>query len=147
SYGSHVQIIDPLTGKDRQTLKTDSWVQKLAFSPDGKRLVTGGSGKSIETKLPDGRQNVSTEHKHPLAVWDVAAGTRVWGITVDGYWPLALAFGADGSRVATVPYLEGKSGLVRVWDATTGRDLGRIELPQLAGGLAFDRTGKRLAVS
>ena len=36
---------------------------------------------------------------------------------------------------------------VWVWDAATGKEAGRIELPRRGHHLAFDRTGKRLAVS
>ena len=36
---------------------------------------------------------------------------------------------------------------VWVWDAATGTEVGRIDLPRRGGHLAFDRTGKRLAVS
>jgi hypothetical protein len=34
-----------------------------------------------------------------------------------------------------------------VWDAATGKESGRIELPRRGVQLAFDRTSKRLAVA
>ena len=120
---------------------------QVALSPDGKRLLVAGVGKRIETKLPSGAIRGSVEPRYPVSVWDLASGKPLWTATVEESWAGALAFSPDGSQVAVVSTVFEGPNRVLVWDAATGRELGRIELPARGHHLAFDRTGKRLAVS
>jgi WD40 repeat protein len=145
--GKGIRILDTATGKERQTLAAgDNWPQTLAFSPDGKRLVIGYRAKQIQTKIPGGGVRTSSENEFPVTVWDLATGKPVWTATAEGSWP-RLAYSPDGSRVAVVSGVWRGPSRVWVFDATTGKEAGRIELPQRGGHVAFDRTGKRLAVS
>jgi WD40 repeat protein len=53
----------------------------LAFSPDGKRLVTGGMDRAVW-------------------VWDVASGRLVRALSAGkAHWPTSVAFTPDGARV------------------------------------------------
>lgn len=145
--GKEVRVLDPLTGKERQTLPLgDNWLHSLAFAPDGKRVAVAFRGKQVQTKLADGRTRHSTEKEYPVSVYDLASGKPVWTATAEGSWP-ALAYSPDGTRVAVVSNVHEGPSRVWVWDAATGNEVGRIELPRRGGHVAFDRTGKRLAVS
>jgi WD40 repeat protein len=59
----------------------------------------------------------------------------------------AVAYSPDGARLAVVSLFSQGPSRVWVWDAATGKEAGRIELPHRGDHVAFDRTGKRLAVS
>jgi WD40 repeat protein len=95
----------------------------LAFSPDDRRLASAGDdGVAI--------------------VWDVATGTRrqemVWHMgSVNG-----VAFSPDGARLAT----SGDDGRILLWDVASGRKLRQIEQGDSLGALAFNATGRFLAV-
>jgi WD40 repeat protein len=142
-----VQLFDVATGKERAKFEADpNGLYSLALSPDGRRLVGGGRSKSTETRLPDGRTQHSAAKEHRTAVWDVAAKKVVWETTSPGSWAGPVAFSPDGNRVAEA-VTDGEQHAVRLWDAETGKELGRIELPSRAGHFAFDRTGRRVAVS
>ncbi len=98
-------------------------ISHLAFSPDGKRLVTGS---------------------HALRLWDVATwrpiGKPLMNRQIGG---IRVAFSPDGSVLATTS----DGGRVRLWDLATREELG----PRLAGhtiglySVAFSPDGKLLA--
>jgi serine/threonine protein kinase len=73
-----IQIWDLDAGKLQTTLNDPESRGSLAFSPDGKRLVTGN-----------------------LALWDVASGKKLWQTRIPG---LVTALASDG-RHAAVPYV------------------------------------------
>lgn len=69
----------------------------LRFSPDGKLLASGGSGAADHT---------------PVTLWDAASGQRLAELVGSTENLSAIAFAADGRRVAAV----GFDKAVRVWE-------------------------------
>jgi RNA polymerase sigma factor (sigma-70 family) len=104
----------------------DHDVVTLAFSPDGKRLVTAGA-------RPD--------HPGHLKVWDVEAAEALFtlgGIPGTG----AVAFAPDGQTLATGEF----SGTLRLRDTATGQE--RAAWPAHPGGVGsvrFSPDGRSLA--
>ncbi len=141
-----IRIFDAATGKERQNLNVDAPPQAIAFSPDSKRLALAYRGKPVQTKLPDGRTRHSTEKDYPVALVDLASGKPVWTATAEGSWP-RLAYSPDGSRVAVLSNVFQGPSRIWLWDTATGKETGRLELSRRGHQLAFDQTGKRLAVS
>src|SRR5262249_54852212 len=94
----------------------------VAFSPDGKTVVTGGL---------DGTARL----------WDAATGEPVGAPMRHEGKVWAVTFSPDGSMVLT----GGMDGTARLWDATTGRP---IAPPLQRGGrvraVAFSPDGRRI---
>jgi WD40 repeat protein len=138
-------------------------VAQLAFSGDGGRLIAVAWGAAAHVwEVADGRPAafgpsdadglmalaLSPDRSHlalgawrqPVAIWDVAEG-RV-AATLDDYVVAALAFSPDGDRLATAGQAH---GVVRLWDARTGRELDRlVGHTGSANSLAFHPARNRL---
>ncbi len=71
----------------------------VAFTPDGKTLVTGGRDGLVK-------------------LWDVAAGRRLHTLKRHPSWVETLAVSADGRMVASA----GQDSVIRLWNAATGTD-------------------------
>jgi WD40 repeat protein len=96
-----VILLDAATGQELLTLKGLIFgVLSVAFSPDGKRLVTGSFDKKVK-------------------LWDAATGRELLTLQghTDAVW--SVAFSPDGRRLATAS----EDRTVKLWDATTGQEL------------------------
>jgi len=95
-YNSGVQVWETVTGRPVLTLKGHSgFVTAVAFSPDGKRIVT-------------------TSEDNTLRLWETEAGQEV--LTLKGHTNIvrSVAFSRDGKRIIS----GGWDKTVRVWDAS-----------------------------
>jgi WD40 repeat protein len=146
-------------------------VTRVAFSPDGSRLLTSGGVKATATGDPtarlwsvdtgalvrefptrggevvvsefsrDGSRVLIASTRDDPGVWDVATGTRLGALRGTTGLVEAAAFSPDGESVLT----SDTNGNGAIWDARTGAprttELGRV------AAAAFDETGARAAVS
>jgi WD40 repeat protein/beta-lactamase regulating signal transducer with metallopeptidase domain len=166
-----VKILNAPTGRLLRTLDwPHPFVQKLAFSPDGKLLALGNSGaagndivlwdlatgklihdlKRVSDRgvdgpafSPDGRLLAITAG-NVLHVWDLATEKNLDASFVghEGYVEPVVFLGR-GDKVATA----GSEGAVRHWDARTGRQERMLPYPGLIRALAASPDGKLLASS
>ena len=116
----------PLRSRDCQlhaSLDGQARVTQLAFSPDGKTLVSGHV---------DGN----------LRWWDVASASELRTYAL-GSTVTSFAFSADGKYFAAVSQYD---GAVRVWDAATGRVAGSIRCGRPVVCVCFSTTGDLLTV-
>lgn len=105
------------------------WVSSVAFSPDGKTLVSGS-------------------HDGTLILWDVATGKQILSIEehrLHGrpFEVVSVAFSPDGKRVASAS----SDQTVRVWDASTGAPVWKFSNVKIAHDVIFSPDSSRLAVA
>jgi WD40 repeat protein len=99
----------------------------VAFRPDGTWLATGDDGGGVQ-------------------VWEVATGKLIRTLKIHDYNVTALAFHADGKRLAAAGERSGNPGTVKVWDAVSGDEIYTVKGPTKAvRALAFSRDGRFLA--
>jgi hypothetical protein len=107
----------------------------LMFSPDGTRLaVASEDGAARIWDVTTGQELLKARHgpihslPGPLA-------------TAFNNWVNAVAFGPDGTRLATATRYK----TARIWDATTGREQLQVRHGEEVSAVAFSPDGTRLA--
>jgi WD40 repeat protein len=139
---TRVFVFDTDTGKEVRSFPVDSGIViGQAISPDGKSLLASAWGKSVETKLPDGRRQMS----HPMkavTLWEIATGVVRKQISLHEQGAGPVAFSADGKWFAAASYQPETH--LRIWDAL-GREVWTAKgFPSIVRSLAFTPDGKRL---
>jgi WD40 repeat protein/serine/threonine protein kinase len=140
-------------------------VHSIALSPDGKRIVSGSSDKTIkvwdaatgaelitiasgyETEVecvaftPDGKRIISSCFDGIIKLWDALTGSEV--MTLCGGGVKDVAFSPDGRRIVSGG---GNDKTIKVWDAATGAELMTVTSGHEYGisSLAFSPDGKRI---
>jgi WD40 repeat protein len=94
---AEVRVWDVASGEVVQNLAGHlSGIRKVAFSPDGKRLASGGTDGSVR-------------------FWDLSTGKQLRSFPFDVASIDAIAFSPDGKRLIAGGGIKGKPGEVRVW--------------------------------
>jgi WD40 repeat protein len=128
AHAGWVHVFD--TEKAQRTLKLRHGTSRIpatavAWSPDGRRLVSGDVNGLAE-------------------VWEVPAGRKVASVSLHTSWIHALAWSPDGRRVAS----GAADRTIRIWDPTDGEELLRLDPPEGAvTQLLWSRDGRRLAAA
>ncbi len=117
-----------------------SSVYSLDFSPDGRRIVSGGSVYSVGFS-PDGGRIVSGGGDDTVRVWEASTGAEVLTLTGHANSVMSVGFSPDGQRIVSGSI----DATVRVWEASTG-----AEVLTLTGhsnsvlSVAFSADGQRI---
>jgi WD40 repeat protein len=125
-----IRLRDPATQRLVRTLRGDTSIFRIAFSPDGRQLAAAEMGNAlslwdVEIGLLQGRWFASEGQAGD-------AKTFLWG----------LAFSPDGSRLAA----GGSDGMVTEWEAASGELVQRFQAHERAvTSLAFSPDGELLA--
>jgi WD40 repeat protein len=142
-------VWDAATGKKRFTVRCATNLNMMAFSPDGKTVVTVGYGPPGEFDMISGEVQL-----HEAATGkELANFKHPGGVPYSG--PHSLAFSADGAVLA-YPFMDSKllKGKLRFWDVAKSKELAVIELHPLfegnvdtGGPLAISPDGSKLATA
>src|SRR5262249_15938016 len=126
-----VRIWDVTSSRELVVLKGHKYVAgKVAFDPEGKRVVTASGGG------PEADQDNTARIWHPESGEERAA-RRGRSECVKG-----AAFNPAGLRVLT----SSKGGTARVWDVSNGKEIAVLKAPLSwsSTAVAFDRPGNRV---
>lgn len=155
-------LFDVATGKPAQVLEY-YWPDTVAFAPDGKTVAFAGdpaavrlwdaqTGKELARDF-EGHQSAVTHvvasadgktlasGGDDLRLWEAATGKLVRHMPVPGRYVEALALAPDGQTLAT----GGRDKMVRLWDATTGKEVQAFKHEGTLRAVAFSPDGKLLA--
>jgi WD40 repeat protein len=118
-----IRVWEPDENEPRLALEEHTGsVTDIAFTPDGRRLVSSSTDKSV-------------------IVWDVATGDIIHRLRHPSE---LMAVAVNGNRIAS----GGNDAIVRIWDADKGALLRTYPaMPQLVRRLAFSPDGKQLAAA
>jgi WD40 repeat protein len=165
NVGRRLTVREVVTGREVRSFEGyASHLRSIAFSPNGKRIVTtdfAGSlhvwnvttGQEIFTKpsgwgravfSPDGKRVLAGGTQGPLYILDATSGEElqvIRGGIYDGV--RSFDFSPDGTRVATGTAY----GMLEIWDASKGQESLSLD-SQTPGGvmsIAFSPDGKQIA--
>jgi WD40 repeat protein/serine/threonine protein kinase len=112
SYVGEIQIYDTASGQPVRVIHEDMICCSLAFSPDGKYLVSAARGG--------------------VKIWETASNAPVEVINGHEGWVTKFAFNHEGTLLATA----GPEGTIKIWDFPSRTLLRTITLKE--GALAYD---------
>jgi WD40 repeat protein len=141
-----VKVWDAASGRELRTLSGHTGgVVSVAFSPDGKTIVSGSrddtvklwdtaSGRELRTLSghtgsvdsvafsPDGKTVVSGSVDDTVKLWDAASGGELRTLSGHTAGVDSTVFSPDGKTVVS----GSSDGTVRIWDTETGKELAQF---------------------
>jgi RNA polymerase sigma factor (sigma-70 family) len=173
--GQFLKLIETASGRELWKVEHvgSGDFRSVAYAPDGKTVLAGGSGfdggfkgvvyhfdartgKEIRQFLGhdqgvqsvafsgDGKQAASGGFDKTVRLWEVASGKELRRLQGHKHYVDAVAFSSDGAMLASVDAYS-----IRLWDAATGKELRRQDADYStsygASCVAFAPDGKTLA--
>lgn len=122
--GPVIKVWNSRTGDEVAALKGTGGVNCVAFSNDGKQVISGGFDKLVK-------------------VWDVSKGALAYSMKGHTGTVTSVAISHDGRRIASASNLE---STVRLWDTAKRTEALTLKHDSSVAALALSGDGKVLAV-
>jgi WD40 repeat protein len=102
ALGGTFHVIDTATGRMEHSVKHlgSNVISSLAVAPDGRLFASSGWGRSIQTKLPDGRTQSTTPNHHPVCLIELASGKLARELELPTSEAGPVTFSPDGKLLA-----------------------------------------------
>ena len=159
SSGARQMVFEVKTGKPIKEWTGFDFATAIAFSPDGRFLISSNDNETLRWDMAsgkalgwpggkgfalsrDGKTSVS-RWADLLQLWDVDSGKPTRQLSLD-FWKFhSLAFSLDGKMVATAQ----DDWKIWLWNAATGKIIRKLDVNIAASCLAFSADGKKLAAA
>jgi WD40 repeat protein len=135
------RVFDAVSGRQISGWNQPDQIVAPAFSPDGRYLATGGNPHHIDS-----------HQDSAIRVFETSTGKQLWSATQQGD-VVAVAFSANGRIVAAAKpthldgLSEGESGVIRMFEAETGKETRNIAQGYAVEAVALSPNGRFLAVA
>ena len=120
-----IWLYDTLTYKELALISSPEKVSTIAFSPDGRTLLSGAGGDQSNVK------------SWKLNLWDVAKKEKIASL---GGGNNSVAFSPDGDMIAS-----GFGASVYLWDIVTGQEVARFKHEDTVNSISFSPDGAMFA--
>jgi WD40 repeat protein len=164
-----IRIWDPIKGRELERLRGHKdTIQRIAFSNDGKKLVstgndapvrlwdpaTGQQVRALQGKdrmgwvyavfSPDGKTLVTSRYSEPIQLWDLATGNELWKIPAHPQGDHQMIFTPDSK---TLVVLRGQfDSLIHRYDTVSGKEMPALGHTSSVNSMTF-LPGDRMLVS
>jgi WD40 repeat protein len=139
SIDSTVRLWDVAAGKEARRHEDHSEiVWRVAVSPDGKRVLSGGGG-TYNRKT----DRFKAGKDYLVRLWAADSLKELKRFKGHTASVRGLAFSPDGKQALSASF----DGTLRVWDVEEGKELRCIRLPSGSAALALSPDGKKFVVS
>jgi WD40 repeat protein/serine/threonine protein kinase len=130
--GWEIKLWNAASGAEVRTFASVPFViRSLAFSPDGRKLASGGYFNRRDA-----------ENLGALTVWETASGKLLRHLGGKVERVLHLAFHPDGVRLAVADF---DNGVVQVWNTDTGLQRMELQAEKAVSCVGYSPDGRRLA--
>ncbi|MCP4452538.1 MAG: protein kinase [Planctomycetes bacterium] len=170
SQNKEIKVWDAANGTELTTLSgSRGRISCLAFSPDGRRIVSGptvwdlSTGQQLMVLIghkapiravaisPDGKRIVTGSADRTAKVWEMATGNELMTLRGHNAAIGSVSFSPDGAQIITAGdsgTIAGDSGAIKVWDAASGTELTTLWGHQSwINAVTFSADGQRIVSS
>ncbi len=125
-------------------------VTRVAFSPDGLGILSGGNSMEVMTR-PGGGRFLWFNHNYEIRMWSVANGQNLFTKQGAGWIDKALALSSDGRYAASSENSVSEQPVL-IWGLKTGKVLHKLMLKdrrtnRLCTALSFSADDRRVMVA
>lgn len=141
---AELRICDSTTGSVTLAASKDEGLQSITWSPDGRRLATGGwnsnaiiwdavtakellvlehpEGALAVAWSPDGSRLASASRDRTIKVWNATTGKKELTLRGHTSWTSAVSWRPNGQQLASVS----PDKTIKVWDVTTEQEAASV---------------------